>query len=68
MQRGAVRIDSGEPEKTFGSVAFRNPDGKTVLIVANSGEVPGEFRIVSGVLAATVSLPGCSVATYTWQP
>ncbi|MBZ5585594.1 MAG: glycosyl hydrolase [Acidobacteriia bacterium] len=68
VQRGAVRIDSGEMEKTFGSVAFRNPDGKIVLIVANSGEEPREFRIGWGELTATASLPKRSVATYAWQP
>jgi glucosylceramidase len=68
VQRGAVRIDSGESEKTFGSVAFRNPDGRIVMIAANAGEEPREFRIVSGDLAATTSLPRRSVATYIWQP
>ena len=68
VQRGAVRIDSGESERTFGSVAFRNPDGKIVMIAANTGEELREFRIVSGELAATTSLPRRSVATYIWQP
>ena len=68
VQRGAVRIDSGEPERAFGSVAFRNPDGKFVLIVANAGEEPREFRIALGELAATTSLPRRTVATYVWQP
>jgi glucosylceramidase len=68
VQRGAVRVDSGDLEKTFGSVAFRNPDGKVVLIVANAGDEPREFRIVSGDRAAPASLPGRAVATYVWQP
>jgi glucosylceramidase len=68
IQRGAVRIDSGEPERTFGSVAFRNPDGKIALIVANAGEEPREFRILSGEQVAATSLPRRTVATYIWQP
>jgi glucosylceramidase len=68
VQRGAVRIDSGKPEKAFGSVAFLNPDGRIVLIIANAGGEPRQFRILSGELAATTSLPARTVATYAWQP
>ena len=68
IQRGAVRIDSGEPEKIFGSVAFRNPDGRIVLIVANAGAEPRDYRILSGEWEVTTSLPRRAVATYVWQP
>lgn len=68
VQRGAVRVDGGELEKTFGSVAFQNPDGSIVLIVANAGETAREFRIVSGERGVSVSLPRRAVATYVWQP
>jgi glucosylceramidase len=68
IQRGAVRIDSGEPEKVFGSVAFRNPDGRIVLIVANAGAEPRDFRILSGEWEVTTSLPRRAAATYVWQP
>jgi glucosylceramidase len=68
IQRGAVRIDSGEPEKTFGGVAFQNPDGRIALIVANAGTETQEFQILIGEMAAATSLPGRSVATYVWRP
>ncbi len=68
VQRGAVRIDSGESGKTFGSVAFRNPDGRIVLIVANAGVESRQFQILSDGLAATTSLPARTVATYAWRP
>jgi glucosylceramidase len=68
IERGAVRIGTDEPEKTFGSLAFLNSDGRIVLIVANSGEDAKEFRIVTGEFEAIASLPRRSVATYVWQP
>jgi O-glycosyl hydrolase len=68
IQRGAVRIDSGEPEKALGGVAFQNPDGRIALIVANAGTEAQEFLILFGEMAATTSLPARSVATYVWRP
>jgi glucosylceramidase len=68
IQRGAVRIDSGQPEKTFGGVSFHNPNGTIVLIVANGGAEAREFQILWGERAATTSLPGRAVATYVWRP
>ena len=67
-KRAADRIDSGEPEKTFASVAFCNPDGRIVLIVVNAGGESRQFQVRLGELAATTSLPACAVATYVWQP
>jgi O-glycosyl hydrolase len=66
VQRGAVRIESGELGSALGSVAFRNPDGKIVLIVANAGPDSREFRIATGDAAVSTSLPRRAVATYVW--
>ncbi|HOZ47488.1 MAG TPA: glycoside hydrolase family 30 beta sandwich domain-containing protein [Candidatus Hydrogenedentes bacterium] len=67
VQRGAVRIDSSAGDRSFSNVAFKNPDGSIVLVVANRmAERP--FRILCGGLSAFATVPAKSVATYVWQP
>lgn len=68
IERGAVRIDTSEPTRTFGTVSFRNPDGRIVLVVANAGRKLKEFRILLGDVAAPTKIPARSVATYVWKP
>ncbi len=68
VQRGAARIDAEGSTKRFAGVAFQNPDGRVVLIVANGDRQAKRFRIVSGPLAATATIPSNAVATYVWQP
>jgi glucosylceramidase len=68
---GAVRIAS----TSFGTtgwngqvmdVAFRNPDGSTVLVAHNENDNPQAVGVQEGGHAFTYTLPGGSLATFTW--
>ena len=45
IQRGAVRVESGESSRSFAHVAFRNPNGGIVLVVVNSGNREKAFTL-----------------------
>jgi glucosylceramidase len=69
---GAVRIAS----TSFGTtgwngqimdVAFRNPDGTTVLVAHNESDDPQTFAVREGDRAFTYTLPGGALATFTWH-
>ena len=68
IQRGAVRVASGPVERRFAHVAFRNPDGSVVLVVANASRSEEAFGVANGRRVFTTRLPGRSVATYRWMP
>ena len=72
VQPGAVRIAS----TSFGTtgwngqvmdVAFRNPDGSTVLVAHNENDNPSTFGVREGDQAFTYTLPGGALATFTWR-
>ncbi len=72
VQPGAVRIAS----TSFGTtgwngqvmdVAFRNPDGGTVLVAHNENDNPSTFAVREGDQAFTYTLPGGALATFTWR-
>ena len=72
VQPGAVRIAS----TSFGTtgwngqvmdVAFRNPDGSTVLVAHNENDNPSTFGVREGDQAFTYALPGGALATFTWR-
>jgi glucosylceramidase len=62
---GSVRIDS-EPSETLPNVAFETPDGKTVLLVANTANAQAEFGVKFHGKIFKTSLPAGSVGTYVW--
>jgi glucosylceramidase len=62
---GTVRIDSNSSD-TLPNVAFKTPDGKEVLIVANPGDAPQNFAVRFKSKAFTTSLGVGSVGTYVW--
>lgn len=71
VKPGAVRIGS----TSFGTtgwngqvmdVAFRNPDGGTVLVAHNENDNPQAVTVREGDLAFTYTLPGGALATFTW--
>ncbi|NUN94727.1 MAG: glycosyl hydrolase [Candidatus Omnitrophica bacterium] len=67
IHRGAVRIDSGESGSEFAHVAFLNPDGSLVLVVANPLSRSRDFRVGwEGSTFRGVIGPE-SVATYRWR-
>ncbi len=68
---GAVRIAS----TSFGTtgwngqimdVAFSNPDGSTALVVHNENDDPRSFTVAAGGRTFDYTLPGGSLATFTW--
>ncbi|HWJ86340.1 MAG TPA: discoidin domain-containing protein [Cellulomonas sp.] len=71
VKPGAVRIGS----TSFGTtgwngqimdVAFRNPDGSTALVVHNENDDPRSFAVQVGGRSFEYTLPGGSLATFTW--
>ena len=71
VRPGAVRIAS----TSFGTtgwngqvmdVAFRNPDGSTVLVAHNENDNAQAFAIQEGDQQLTYTLPGDSLATFVW--
>jgi glucosylceramidase len=72
VQPGAVRIAS----TSFGTtgwngevmdVAFRNPDGSTVLVAHNENDDPQAFGVREGNQGFTYTLPGGALATFVWR-
>jgi glucosylceramidase len=68
---GAVRIAS----TSFGTtgwngqvmdVAFRNPNGTTVLVAHNENDNPQTFAVREGDQSFAYTLPGGALATFTW--
>lgn len=62
---GSVRINSSQTSSLL-TVAFKNPEGKKVLIVLNKESGSQTFSIKFGVRYATATLGGGAVATYVW--
>jgi glucosylceramidase len=71
VRPGAVRIASTNYGTTgwngrLTDVAFRNPDGSTALVVHNENDDPRSFAVAVGGEEFTYTLPGGSLATFTW--
>lgn len=62
---GSVRIASNLLD-TLPNVAFKTPDGKKVLIVANDGAIDQTFAIRYHGKSAIASLKAGSAASYIW--
>jgi glucosylceramidase len=71
VKTGAMRVASS----SYGSigwngqimnVAFRNPDGSTVLVVHNENDAPRSFAVQLGDKGFEYTLPGGALATFTW--
>jgi glucosylceramidase len=65
VRPGSVRIGSTELDQLY-SVAFLTPDGKVVLVLANTGNFPKTFHIGYHGRSLTTTLPEESVGTYVW--
>ena len=72
VKPGAVRIAS----TSFGTtgwngqvedVAFRNPDGSTVLVAHNENDAPQTFAVREGDRTLDYTLPGGALATFVWH-
>lgn len=69
IRRGAVQVESTPFEgKTLAAAAFKNPDGRMVLVAANAGRAEASFAVVRGESMLRAELPAQSVATYLWTP
>ena len=65
VRPGSVRIGSTELDELY-NVAFLTPDGKIVLVVANTGNFAKTFHIGYHGRSLTTTLPEESVGTYVW--
>ncbi len=65
VRPGSVRVGSTELEQLY-NVAFLTPDGKVVLVVANTGNFDRKFQIKYHGRSLTTTLPSESVGTYVW--
>lgn len=65
VRPGSVRIASNVT-MSLPNVAFKTPDGKTVLIVMNESDKPVKFNIRHKNKQATPTLDGKTVATFVW--
>jgi glucosylceramidase len=65
VRPGSTRIESNTLE-SLPNVAFKTPDGKKVLIVANTSTAAQNFDVRSGTQVFTTSLNPGSVGTYIW--
>ncbi|MEV4555438.1 glycoside hydrolase family 30 beta sandwich domain-containing protein [Kitasatospora sp. NPDC049285] len=72
VRPGAVRIASTSLGTTGWNgqvmdVAFRNPDGSTVLVAHNENDAPRTFTIREGDRSFAYTLPGGALATFVWN-
>lgn len=67
IRPGARRIESNYGSlETITNVAFSNPDGSYVTIVANSTHKAQSFVLTLGNREFTAQVPAKSIATYRW--
>lgn len=66
VQRGAVRIASDPATRDLNHVAFRNPDGTFVLIMANTTTEPKDLTVEMNGRRFEMSAPARSVQTLVW--
>jgi glucosylceramidase len=63
---GSIRVTTVENTDVLPNVAFKTPDGKTVLIVANDSYSASSFRIQYNGQFASFKLNPGAVGTYVW--
>lgn len=69
VRPGAQRIASTAESGTLQTVAFRNADdGSLVLIVCNSGGAEQRYSVQSGGQSLHAALPASSITTLVWTP
>lgn len=65
VRPGSARIDTNNLDP-LPNVAFKTPDGKRVLLVANVSDSPQKFDVRDGAKVFTASLNAGSVGTFVW--
>ena len=68
VARGAVRIGSQCSRPGLKQVAFRNPDGKLVLVLVHEGTEETGFGVQASNQRFTARVPGKSINTFVWAP
>ena len=63
---GSKRMAVIENTQVLPNVAFKTPDGKIVLIVANDSHAVSSFAVQYGGQTATIRLNAGSVGTFVW--
>jgi glucosylceramidase len=66
IRRGAKRFESSGTVQGVDHVAFENPDGQRVLVLANTGELK-RVRVKLAGKVAELALPPDSVSTLYWS-
>ncbi|MET0636505.1 MAG: glycoside hydrolase family 30 beta sandwich domain-containing protein [Chitinophagaceae bacterium] len=66
IRPGSVRIGSTN-SSVLPNVAFRTPDGKTVLLILNDTKAELQFSIVEGKKHLVAMLPAGGIGTYVWK-
>jgi len=66
VRPGAVRISSTGGDAVPANVAFKNKDGRVILLVANTSDKSVDFSIRFGGRVVETSLVAGAVATYVW--
>lgn len=67
VQRGATRIGSEPSSKDIPNVAFRNPDGTIVVVVANTTDAAHRIDLRFKGRHARVEVPAKGVITARWK-
>ena len=66
---GAVRVQSGNTQTGVHQVAFQNPDGGSVVLVAVNGNArTTRLSVEQGDVRFQYDMPANSVATFEWAP
>lgn len=66
VKPGAVRIGASSTSGSILSVAFKNPDGTTALVIYNTSGSSNTIKVVSGSSAFNYAVPGSSAVTFNW--
>lgn len=66
LQPGARRVHVRTPTGALETLAFRNPDGSTIVVTCNPGAESRSCRFRAGFRAGSLRLPPGSIATVTW--
>lgn len=65
-RKGSIRVTNIENFEVLPNVAFKTPEGKIVLIVANDSYLVNSFRIQHNGQIANLRLAPGAVGTYIW--
>jgi glucosylceramidase len=64
VQPGAQRIASSGLDASLHSIAFANPDGSIVAVIANDGDAAQTFNLAHAGVTRACAIPGHGIQTY----